>query len=103
MTDTGRFMCLSCGRFFSMEHDFKSWETVCPFCGDIFFCNNIIPNLPPYLEGPIAINYACGHKIETDFIGDVKWCPVCGESININIIGLKLKDWQNSAIERCNL
>jgi len=98
MQGTGRFMCLSCGRFFSMEYHLESGKTICPFCGDMFFCDNIDLNIPPYIRGPIVINYACGHKIETDFIGDVKWCPVCREPINVNILGPKLKEWQEEII-----
>jgi hypothetical protein len=103
MSGTGRFMCLSCGRFFSMEHPMESQKTVCPFCADLFFCDNIIPDVPPYLEGPIDVTFACEHKIQTDFVGDIQWCPVCGETVNTPIMGPKLKTWQESVIVGSNL
>jgi hypothetical protein len=102
MSGTGRFMCLSCGRFFSMEHDLKSGETICPFCGDMYFCDNI-SDIPPSVIGEdFSITGACHHKFKTDFTGDIKFCPVCRTSMGFQI-GLKLKDWQYNQIERLRL
>jgi hypothetical protein len=99
---TGRFMCLSCGRFFSMNHSFTSGKTVCPFCKDMYFCDNIIPNTPKYIVGPFTLIFDCGHQIQTDFVGDVKYCPVCGKSID-PIPGIHSKDWQNLIIKEFSL
>jgi hypothetical protein len=80
-----------------MEYPLESWKTLCPFCGDIFFCDNIIPDVPPYVEEPTTLDFTCGHTISTDFVGDVKFCPICSSNLD-PIPGLKLKDWQDSQI-----
>jgi DNA-directed RNA polymerase subunit RPC12/RpoP len=98
MQGTGRFMCLSCGRFFSMEYNLESGKTICPFCGDMYFCDNISPDVPPYVDGGTIVKGDCGHEFITDFIGDIFYCPVCRDPI-ISFSGLKLKEWQNKIIE----
>lgn len=45
----GRFMCLSCGHFFEAERPRTVGKDQCPLCGDTFFCDNILPDVPPDL------------------------------------------------------
>lgn len=94
--DNTRIMCLSCGRFVTLEQRKVDGKTVCPFCRDMYFCDNIDYNQPPYEE---ICERICSnnHRMITDFAGDIKWCAVCGESMETT--GPRMKDYQNKMIE----
>jgi hypothetical protein len=94
--DNTRIMCLSCGRFVTLEKRKVDGKTVCPFCRDMYFCDNIDYNQPPYIED-IKVVGPCGHMIITDFPGDIKWCPDC--SIAYTVEGPKMKNYQMKMIE----
>uniref|UniRef100_A0A6H1ZKP8 Uncharacterized protein n=1 Tax=viral metagenome TaxID=1070528 RepID=A0A6H1ZKP8_9ZZZZ len=42
-----KYMCLACGHFFESETKCVCGESKCPECRDTFFCDNIIPEIPP--------------------------------------------------------
>ena len=44
-----RYMCLSCGSFF--EGETRTFEIdKCPYCTDIYFVDNCLPNIPPQID-----------------------------------------------------
>jgi len=97
-----KFTCLNCGRFFSMEHPFVSFETICPYCKDSYFTDNVVPGIPPDIADPVKIDFPCGHSIVSDMVKDIVACPVCGTSASFPE-GASLKEWQNNEIERVGL
>lgn len=94
-----KFMCLNCGRFFIMENKLVMFETICPYCKDSYFVDNVIPDVPPDITEAIKIDFPCGHSIVSDMVKDIQACPVCGISVSFTE-GMSLKEWQNNQIER---
>jgi RNA polymerase subunit RPABC4/transcription elongation factor Spt4 len=82
-----------------MENSIENGKSVCPFCGDMYFCDNISPDIPPYMDVKSVIIDPCGHQFSVDFVGDIKFCPVCRGNAKFDG-GLKFKDWQDSIVER---
>lgn len=78
---TDRNVCLACGGFFTL----KERPNCCPYCQDAYYCDNVIPDIPPAIA-PYEINCCeCGIKyvIET---GDAKICPICKKENKVDII-----------------
>lgn len=98
-----RLMCMSCSRFFSMNHPLEHGKTQCPFCRDMYFCDNIDPQIPPPLCEESTIRFECGHTFNTDMVLDIVCCPVCGNENQDRTVsmmgGISLSHWQNSILE----
>ena len=45
-----RYMCLVCGQFFESEVPYITGKFHCPYCEDMYFCDNILPDIPPSIE-----------------------------------------------------
>jgi len=75
-----RWECISCSGFFTIESDDR--PKYCPYCKDQYFCDNILPDIPPPIMGDKTIHFECGHKIKADLTGDISCCPICGEAFD---------------------
>jgi DNA-directed RNA polymerase subunit RPC12/RpoP len=94
-----KLMCLNCGRYFSMEYPIVSFQTVCPYCKDSYFVDNVVPGIPPDISEAVKVDLPCGHSIVSDMVKDIVACPVCGVPASFTE-GASLKEWQNNEIER---
>lgn len=93
-----KFMCLNCGRYFTMEHPVVSFQTICPYCKDSYFVDNVVPEIPPDISPQVKVDFPCGHSIASDMVKDIIACPVCGIPVSFTE-GASLKEWQYSEIE----
>ena len=97
-----KFTCFNCGRFFTMEDPLVMFTTVCPYCKDSYFADNVIQGIPPDITESTKVDFSCGHSITSDMVKDIVACPVCGVTASFTE-GMSLKEWQNSEIERIGL
>jgi DNA-directed RNA polymerase subunit RPC12/RpoP len=84
MSLTDRYVCLSCGRFWRTDHEMKPGESYCPYCGDRYYCDNVIADVPPPINDYFTFVPTCGHSTKVDLPGDFQFCCVCGTRRNIN-------------------
>ena len=97
-----KFTCFNCGRFFTIEDPLVMFTTVCPYCKDSYFADNVIQGIPPDITESTKVDFPCGHSITSDMVKDIVACPVCGVTASFTE-GMSLKEWQNSEIERIGL
>ncbi len=95
-------MCLGCGRFWQTKEKLVNGKSMCPYCGDMYFSDNIILDKPKPLDLD-KVRFECGHEflIET---GELKFCTFCGEKkIHTKKITKTLIGWQNEMLEELGI
>jgi len=97
-----KYTCFNCGRFFSMDHPRVQFETICPYCKDSYFADNVIEGEPPDITEAVKIDFQCGHSVTADMVKDIVACPVCGVPASFDE-GMSLKEWQRNEIARIGL
>jgi len=101
-----RYCCLACGRFWAMSNDER--PACCPYCGDQWFNDNCLPDVPPWEGKPVDLPVDCaGEEVAyftTDgFTGDVRFCPFCGEGITPPKRGTTRKEFLLRRLEALGL
>jgi len=74
----------------------------CPYCGDMYWVDNVQPNVPPPLFSETEINTPCFHKQVVELFGDVNFCSVCGNRLH-TAVGETLKQWQRERLKELGL
>lgn len=101
MPQIARFMCLGCGRFWALK---DARPVICPYCGDAYYVDNVLTDVPPPLGGWLAgCMLECGHWLESDIPGDIKVCPICRHTLKYGFDGPTVKDWQRRELERLGI
>jgi DNA-directed RNA polymerase subunit RPC12/RpoP len=98
---TDRYCCLGCGRFWRVpDFEIAGGHNYCPYCGDMYWVDNVQPNEPPPLYEEREVKTPCFHKQVVECFGDMNFCTICGaEFANVGV-GEKLIDWQLRVLER---
>ncbi len=97
------FYCFNCGRFWWTEEKLECHKNHCPFCHDLWFGDNVIPNQPSDLFQKEKVLFDCGHSLETDTPGDLKICTFCnGKPINPSK-EKSLENWQLNRLEELQI
>ena len=98
---TDRYYCLGCGRFWRMPNfEIVPGTHFCPYCGDMYWGDNVQPNQPPPLYEEHEMNTPCFHHMVVECLGDVKFCTICGTDLAVVFEGKTQKQWQLGLLER---
>lgn len=100
---TDRYMCLGCGRFWRVpDFEIVPMKNRCPYCGDIYWVDNVQPNAPPPLFEEIEVKTPCFHKQVVELAGDVNFCTVCSNKL-VGSVGNTLRQWQERRLRELSL
>ncbi len=100
-----RYLCLGCGRTWRFEpYRLVPGEHVCPHCGDMYWCDNVVPNVPEPLFNEWQVVGGCGHTFISDTPGDVTCCTICGEAIQLDVeLDGTLRNWQEKQLKELGI
>jgi predicted RNA-binding Zn-ribbon protein involved in translation (DUF1610 family) len=96
--------CLGCGTIWYSSEGIK--QICCPYCHDQFISGGIIQDIPTAIDRGMYVvqNASCGHVIETDLPGDIKYCPMCGVVLDEDVHNLPtLKKYQLSILKNLGM
>ena len=99
---TDRYCCLGCGRFWrSPKVELIPAQHYCPYCGDMYWVDNVQPDSPPPLYIEQEVDTPCYHHQVVECRGDMDYCTICGTKFEgSGLLGEKLVNWQLKVLER---
>ena len=71
----------------------------CPYCGDMYWVDNVILDSPPPQYQEVAFNLPCYHQQLIEYPGDMNFCSICGNRMS-GSVGGTLRQWQLRLLER---
>lgn len=76
----------------------------CPYCGDMYWVDNVQPDSPPPLFPEHEMNLPCYHNQVVECSGDVNFCSICGTELHFIASGREtLRQWQVTLLKEMGL
>lgn len=101
-----RYLCLGCGRTWRFEeYRLVPGEHICPHCGDMYWVDNVVPDVPSNLFNEWHFHPECNHDFVSDTPGDVQYCTICRADVSVDgaVTDWTLRNFQEKRLKELGL